>query len=244
MTPFARELVSSLQFYQTQPESLGIGEIVITGGTSQLEGLGGALHQMIGVQVRVGDPLQRLTVGKGVESGFEQSLGSLAVPIGLAIDDDPMRTVDLTPRDVASQRRRVNVAPILIPVAAVVPLAALGLFFSQAHGKVTHRQSQLSSLQAEFAALPQPKEPQIDAALQGAEAARASAVAQVLGNRTSWDGVLRDLSRVLPANVSLTGLQAAVPVPLSTAIRSPRRPPPARPRLHPRHPPLRWRRPA
>ena len=39
LTPFARELVSSLQFYQTQPDSLGIGEIVITGGTSHLEGL-------------------------------------------------------------------------------------------------------------------------------------------------------------------------------------------------------------
>ena len=33
---FARELVSSLQFYQNQPGSLGIGEIVITGGTAQL----------------------------------------------------------------------------------------------------------------------------------------------------------------------------------------------------------------
>ncbi len=31
LTPFARELVSSLQFYQTQPESLGIREILITG---------------------------------------------------------------------------------------------------------------------------------------------------------------------------------------------------------------------
>ena len=38
LTPFARELVSSLQFYQTQAESLGIGGIVITGGTSHLEG--------------------------------------------------------------------------------------------------------------------------------------------------------------------------------------------------------------
>ena len=36
---FARELVSSLQFYQNQPGSLGIGEIVITGGTAQLPGL-------------------------------------------------------------------------------------------------------------------------------------------------------------------------------------------------------------
>ena len=36
---FARELVSSLQFYQNQPGSLGIGEIVITGGTAHLSGL-------------------------------------------------------------------------------------------------------------------------------------------------------------------------------------------------------------
>lgn len=220
LTPFARELVSSLQFYQTQPESLGIGEIVITGGTSQLDGLASALHQMIGVQVRVGDPLQRLTVRKGVESGFEQSLGSLAVPIGLAIDDDPMRSVDLTPRDVASQRRRPKIVPILIPVAAAVPLAALGLFFSTAHGKVSHRQSELSSLQSTLASLPQPTGPQIDASLQGAEAARASSVAQVLASRTAWDGVLRDLSRVLPANVWLTGLKAAVSTPLSTSLVS------------------------
>jgi Tfp pilus assembly protein PilN len=100
----------------------------------------------------------------------------------------------------------------------VIPLAALGLFFSQAHSKVSDRQSQLSSLQSELAALPQPKGPQIDASLQGAEAARASAVAQVLGSRTSWDGMLRDLSRVLPANVWLTELKASVPSPLSVAV--------------------------
>ncbi len=219
LTPFARELVSSLQFYQTQPDSLGIGEIVITGGTSQLDGLGEALNQMIGVQVKVGDPLQRLAVRKGVESGFEQSIGSLAVPIGLAIDDDPMRSVDLTPRDIARQRRgRPNLAPILLPVAAVIPLAALGLFFSQAHGKVSHRQSQLSTLHTTLASLPQPAGPHIDVDLQGVEAGRASAVAQVLASRTPWDRVFSDLSRVLPANVSLTELKAAVPTPLSTVV--------------------------
>ena len=53
---FARELVSSLQFYQNQPGSLGIGEIVVTGGTAHLPGLGGELAALIGVPVRVGDP--------------------------------------------------------------------------------------------------------------------------------------------------------------------------------------------
>src|SRR5207244_7785150 len=35
---FARELVSSLRFYQNQPGSLGIGELVMTGGTAHVPG--------------------------------------------------------------------------------------------------------------------------------------------------------------------------------------------------------------
>src|SRR5207244_3986232 len=41
---FARELVSSLQYYQNQAGSLGIGEIVLTGGTAHLPGLYGELR--------------------------------------------------------------------------------------------------------------------------------------------------------------------------------------------------------
>ena len=82
---FARELVSSLQFYQNQPGSLGIGEIVITGGTASLSGLGDELQRLIGVQVRVGDPLARLKMAKKV--AVEEQVGSLAVAIGLGIED-------------------------------------------------------------------------------------------------------------------------------------------------------------
>jgi type IV pilus assembly protein PilM len=82
---FARELVSSLQFYQGQPGSLGIGEIVLTGGTSHLDGLAAELERLVGVPVRVGDPLGRLKLGKGV--GELDQVGSLAVAIGLGIED-------------------------------------------------------------------------------------------------------------------------------------------------------------
>ena len=82
---FARELVSSLQFYQGQPGSLGIGEIVISGGTSHLPGFAAELERVVGVPVRVGDPLGRVTLAKGV--GELDQVGSLAVAIGLGIDD-------------------------------------------------------------------------------------------------------------------------------------------------------------
>jgi len=82
---FARELVSSLQYYQNQPGSLGIGEIVLTGGTAHLPGLAGELERMIGVRVRVGDPLARMKISKRV--GEPEQVGSLAVAIGLGIED-------------------------------------------------------------------------------------------------------------------------------------------------------------
>jgi type IV pilus assembly protein PilM len=83
---FARELVSSLQFYQNQPGSLGIGEIVITGGTAHLVGVADELQRLIGVRVEVGDPLLRVKLGKKLREADEQ-LGSLAVAIGLGIED-------------------------------------------------------------------------------------------------------------------------------------------------------------
>jgi type IV pilus assembly protein PilM len=82
---FARELVSSLQFYQNQPGSLGIGEIVLTGGTAHLAGFVDELARLIGVRVRVGDPLVRVTISKKLRE--PEQLGSLAVAIGLGIED-------------------------------------------------------------------------------------------------------------------------------------------------------------
>jgi len=82
---FARELVSSLQFYQHQPGSLGIGEIVITGGSAGLAGLAAELQSLIGVRVRVGDPLARMKVPKKL--AVDEDIGSYAIAIGLGIED-------------------------------------------------------------------------------------------------------------------------------------------------------------
>jgi len=79
---FARELVSSLQFYQSQPGSLGIREVVLAGGTAQLGGLAETLQASVGVTVRVGDPT--LTVGVGRK--LRDPIGpAYAVPVGLGM---------------------------------------------------------------------------------------------------------------------------------------------------------------
>jgi type IV pilus assembly protein PilM len=85
LTAFARELVASLHFYQAQPGALGIGEIVLTGGTTHMPGLPEEVGRLIGVPVRVGDPFRRVRVGPKVH--HQDQHGSLAVAIGLGIED-------------------------------------------------------------------------------------------------------------------------------------------------------------
>ena len=212
LTPFARELVSSLQFYQTQNESLGIGGIVITGGTSHLEGLGEALHQMIGVNVSVGDPLARVVTAGDFDPAIEATIGSMAVPIGLAIDDIAMRGVNLLPKDAVKTRStRSSMIAIGVPVAAVIPLVAVGVLYMGAHGKAGDRQAELDAVQAEIATLPKATGPQIDSSIVGDEATRATAVASVIGGRVAWDAVFADMARILPANVWLKGLSVQQP---------------------------------
>lgn len=82
---FARELVASLHFYQAQPGALGIGEIVLTGGSAHMDGLPEAVGRLVGVPVRLGDPFNRVKVGPKIAP--ESQHGSVAVAIGLGIED-------------------------------------------------------------------------------------------------------------------------------------------------------------
>ena len=81
----ARELASSLHFYQDQPDSLGFAEITVTGGGAHLKGLAEQLEELIGIAVRVADPFARVGSGHGISSNGQD--GALAVAIGLGIED-------------------------------------------------------------------------------------------------------------------------------------------------------------
>ena len=81
----ARELVASLQFYQGQPGSLAIGDVLIAGGTSRMPGLPQELERLTRVRIRRADPLARAKVADSVQPG--EDLPSLAVAIGLGVED-------------------------------------------------------------------------------------------------------------------------------------------------------------
>ena len=80
-----RELLSSLRFHQSQPGSLPLAEIQITGGTSAIPGLAAELETELGIPVRLADPLLRVRLADGVQ--LPDQPGTLAVALGLGIED-------------------------------------------------------------------------------------------------------------------------------------------------------------
>lgn len=85
LAAFTRELVASLQFYQAQPGALGIGEIVLTGGTAHMPGLLDAVGRLAGVPTRLGDPFHRVKASSRVLE--HEQPGSVSIAIGLGIED-------------------------------------------------------------------------------------------------------------------------------------------------------------
>ena len=213
---FTRELVSSLQFYQGQPGSLGIGEIVLTGGTAQLPGIDAELGRMLGVHVRVGDPLVRVPRGKKIPAELSssarwrsQSDSGSRRPRNASRQPSPTRR-----RAPAAASRQTNPVVLGGVVGAVLATAILAAVFLTASAGVADNQEQLDAAQAELAATPVPAPADTSSATHSSRrrAPESWRSSTALGARVAWDRVLREVSLVLPEDVWLTTLSAKAPV--------------------------------
>jgi Tfp pilus assembly protein PilN len=129
-----------------------------------------------------------------------------------------MRAVNLLPAGATRGRRwgagdRGDAKRVLVTAAAVaaVLMAALVAAFVYAHRSVADKQETLAGLEQQVVAA-QAKAAAVHAARASSQARRV-AVTEVNSKRITWEQVLRDLSRVLPANVWLQNLQAQSPTP-------------------------------
>lgn len=120
-----------------------------------------------------------------------------------------MRAVNLLPRDEApkSFERNRGVAFGAAGGAALIT-AALCTLIIGAGGSIKDGQLTLDTLNAELAALPKAAAVAAseDAALSAAKSARTTALSSALAGRVAWDGVLRQISQVLPEDVWLASL--------------------------------------
>jgi Tfp pilus assembly protein PilN len=130
-----------------------------------------------------------------------------------------MEAINLLPAGAIRHKRWGAVADggsakrVLVTAAAAagVLIVVFGAAFVQSHSAVSDKQATLDGLEQKVATA-QAKAAVVQAARTSAQARRV-AVTEVNSKRITWEQVLRDLSRVLPANVWLQTLQAQSPTP-------------------------------
>jgi Tfp pilus assembly protein PilN len=100
-------------------------------------------------------------------------------------------------------------------VVACVAVLGLGLGYVHERSVVNEKRDALADVQAEVAVADAKAAPL--RATQAAAAARMAAAGTVSSNRIAWEGLFRDLSRVLPNQVYLQSLSLQSPTPVATA---------------------------
>jgi Tfp pilus assembly protein PilN len=138
-----------------------------------------------------------------------------------------MQAVNLLPAYARPASRLASIGKELSParvvkiggiVAAVCALAIAALYVYE-RSVVNDRKATLSDAQARLAAVEATAAPL--RAAESASTARATIIRTVSGSRVAWEGVLRDLSRVLPDQVSLQSLSSQSPTPASGVASPP-----------------------
>jgi Tfp pilus assembly protein PilN len=144
-----------------------------------------------------------------------------------------MRAVNLLPIEyqTAKSIRHEDPAVVVGSALGVIVMIALGGAFFAAHGNANAEQARLSKARLELAQLavhrkptPTPVKPSAPItpivpppAVTGQEATWLSAVSTNLSQRIAWDRVLREVSLVVPSDVTLTSLTMTAPSTSATA---------------------------
>jgi Tfp pilus assembly protein PilN len=138
-----------------------------------------------------------------------------------------MRAVNLLPREYQNAKsiRHEDPAVVVGSALGVIVMIALGGAFFVAHGHASAQQARLTAARLVLAQLaahqkPTPKSVKPSApitpivpppAVTGQEATWLSAVSTNLAQRIAWDRVLREVSLVIPSDVTLLSLTMSAP---------------------------------
>jgi Tfp pilus assembly protein PilN len=139
-----------------------------------------------------------------------------------------MRAVNLLPKEFAARKslREEDPAVVVGSALAVVVLIALGASFLLAQSKANTQQKRLTAARLELGkfsqknnSTPPVKAPAVPItpivpppSIVGQEAVWLSSVTSTLSQRIAWDRVLREVSLVMPDDVTLSSLTMTAPV--------------------------------
>ncbi|MCK5580667.1 MAG: type IV pilus assembly protein PilM [Candidatus Omnitrophica bacterium] len=184
------EIERSFDFYRESIRGQKINRIVLYGGGAQLKGLPDCLRKELGVEVRLGDPLEgvELLCDEVVEN--TQEAHRLVLAAGAALSD--LQGINLCPAEAKERTQRSFVQGAFAVIAFCV-VAVLCFSFFGVLAEVAENEKKAGKAEARFQEL-----------APGLEKLKAGyLLARVTAGGFYWEEVLKELGRLVPPNMYL-----------------------------------------
>jgi len=187
------EIDRCLDYYREETGGEKIDQLILFGRGAILKGLSQALSQELGLEVKVGDPLERVKL-EGQLVSPEQGFTPFAVALGAALSCG--RGINLLPLEIKEEvKRTVTRASVESVVASV--LLVLGFFYVGMKIQLANYGKRIAVAQLELSSL----KFDLD------KVAARNFANQVLANEPYWEDVFKELSNILPREAYLTRLE-------------------------------------
>jgi len=197
LTSPLEQLVSEIErcfdYYREETEGKMVGSLELLGGGASLKGLGGLLSDRLGIEVKLGSPLEGVKIASGVLDVSSSWVHRLVLAIGAALSEG--NGINLLPPEIKEETKRtfkratVQATVTAVSLILVFLYIGMGIKLTNFHKRIAAARRELSSLK------PQMKEVEVQ-----------HLVDQILLNEPYWEDVLKELSNIIPDGTYLTGL--------------------------------------
>jgi type IV pilus assembly protein PilM len=202
------EIRNSIQYFSSLPGHPPVTRILVTGGSSRLQGFLARMQEAVRIPVAAVSPLERLDLS-GVELDDEQAaiLGPvLATSVGLSLPEPntAVRKFNLVPPEIL-QRAFVRKVTRYTMFGAAALVALVVLFAGYRIFAVHNTENDVSSLRTQVATLNAeiPKYNAVVKAVNELRTARGQ-VTRLTSSAVDWAHVVAELDRVTPQSLGVT----------------------------------------
>jgi type IV pilus assembly protein PilM len=213
ISDLVEQIRGSLDYYRTQPDSIRLLRVTLTGGGALTPGLVEQLVDTVGVPVDPASPRDHIAIG---DIGFpDEQLPLLdpflPVPVGLALGGLLSgKRIDLLG---ARTREPVDRQQLLVwgGIAAAILLVLLGGLYFLKNKQVDDERDKLAAAEAQNRELESKIADLSDVSQRQAQIEQLSQQTQaLLSTDVAWSQVLQAISRTIPSDVWLTSFQGTV----------------------------------
>lgn len=183
------EIERCLDYYREESGGGQIESLVLFGRGASLGGLTQFLSNELGVEVKLGNPLEGLKVEPNAMRERDKVSYRLAVAIGAALSEG--RGINLLPPELKEETKRMFKRTTFEVTASVVILV-LAFIYIGMRIKLSNYQKRATVAKLELSSL----EPQL----------RQAKISSLLADEPYWEDVFKELSNLVPSDVYITKL--------------------------------------